>query len=54
MTQPNNYVIYSINTEVGSSIFYNDLSFEEEESMTVMTIDNEAMRQGEECIDLRN
>jgi hypothetical protein len=29
-TQPNNHPIYSVDTEVGSSIFYNDLSFEEE------------------------
>jgi hypothetical protein len=28
-TQPNNHPIYSVDTEVGSSIFYNDLSFEE-------------------------
>jgi hypothetical protein len=26
-TQPNNHPIYSVDTEVGSSIFYNDLSF---------------------------
>ena len=26
--QPNNHPIYSIDTEFGSSIFYNDLSFE--------------------------
>jgi hypothetical protein len=28
-TQPNNHPIYTIDTEVGSSIFYNDPSFEE-------------------------
>jgi hypothetical protein len=38
-TQPNNHPIYAINTEVGSSILYNDLSFEEEESIAIMTID---------------
>jgi len=29
-SKPNNHPIYSIDTEVGSSIFYNDLCFEEE------------------------
>jgi hypothetical protein len=36
-TQPNNHPIYSVDTEVGSSIFYNDLSFEEEELTAIMT-----------------
>jgi hypothetical protein len=39
-THPNNHPIYSIDTKVGSSIFYNDLSFEEEETTTVMTANN--------------
>jgi hypothetical protein len=50
-TQPNNHPIYSINTEVGSSIFYNDLSFEEEESITIMTTDEETARKSLECVD---
>jgi len=29
-SKPNNHPIYSIDIEVGSSIFYNDLCFEEE------------------------
>jgi hypothetical protein len=37
-TQPNNHPIYSVDTEFGSSIFYNNLSFEEWEPTTVMTI----------------
>jgi hypothetical protein len=53
-TQPNNHPIYSVDTEVDSSIFYNDLSFEEEESTTVMTVDDKAARRAAECIDLRN
>ena len=40
-TYPNNHPIYSIDTEVGSSIFYNDLIFEEEELKTIMTTDEE-------------
>ena len=28
-TQPNNHPIYSVETELGSSIFFNDFSFEE-------------------------
>jgi hypothetical protein len=52
--QLNNHPIYSINTEVGSSIFYNDLSFEEEEPMVIMTIDDKLVRQATECTDMRN
>jgi hypothetical protein len=37
-TQPNNHPIYSVDTEFGSSIFYNNLSFEEGEPTTVMAI----------------
>jgi hypothetical protein len=37
--QPNNHPIYSINTEIDSSIFYNDLSFEEEELTTIAMTD---------------
>jgi hypothetical protein len=36
--QPNNHPIYSVDTEVGSSIFYNNLSFEEGEPKTIMDI----------------
>jgi hypothetical protein len=31
-SQPNNHPIYSVETEIGSSIFFNDLSFEEKGS----------------------
>jgi hypothetical protein len=41
--QPNNHPIYFVNTEVGSSIFYKDLSFEVEESTTIITIDDKAV-----------
>jgi hypothetical protein len=37
-TQPNNHPIYSVDTKVGSSIFYNNLSFEEGESIIIMDI----------------
>jgi hypothetical protein len=43
--QPNNHPIYFIDIEVGSSIFYNDLSFEEEEKKTIMTTNGETARQ---------
>jgi hypothetical protein len=39
-TRLNNHPIYSVETKVSSSIFYNDLSFEEEEPTTVMTVDD--------------
>jgi hypothetical protein len=35
--QQNNHPIYTIDTEVGSSIFYNDLNFEEEEPTDIIT-----------------
>jgi hypothetical protein len=50
-TQPNNHPIYAINTEVVSSIFYNDLSFEEEDPTTIMTTDKKTMREMTECVD---
>jgi hypothetical protein len=53
-TQPNNHPIYSVDTEVGSSIFYNDLSFEEEEPKTVMTIKDKSDHQTEEITDQQN
>jgi hypothetical protein len=49
--QPNNHPIYSIDMEVGSSIFYNDLSFEEEESTTIMTVNEETVQKVPECAD---
>jgi ribonuclease HI len=52
--QPNNHPIYSIDTDIDSSIFYNDLSFEEEEPTTVMIVDDKAMRCATECTDPRN
>jgi len=42
--QLNNHPIYFVDIEIDSSIFYNDLSFEEEESMTVMAVDDKATR----------
>jgi hypothetical protein len=36
--QPNNHPIYSVETKIFSSIFFNDLSFEEEVPKTNMTI----------------
>jgi hypothetical protein len=36
--QPNNHPIYSVETNIFSSIFFNDLSFEEEVPKTDMTI----------------
>jgi len=40
-THPNNHPIYSIDIEVGSSIFYNDLGFEENETTMIVTVDDE-------------
>jgi hypothetical protein len=42
--QQNNHPIYSVDTEIDSSIFYNDLSFEEEESIVVMIVKDKATR----------
>jgi hypothetical protein len=53
-TQPNNHPIYAIDTEVGSSIFYNDLSFEEEEPTTIMTADEKTVQETTECADLKD
>jgi hypothetical protein len=41
--QSNNDPIYSIDTEIDSSIFYNDLSFEEEEPTTNMIVDDKSV-----------
>jgi ribonuclease HI len=53
-TQPKYHPIYSINTEMGSSIFYNDLSFEEEEPIAVMKVDEETVWETIECADLKD
>jgi hypothetical protein len=53
-TQSNNHPIYSVDTKIGSSIFYNDLSFEEREETIVMTVEDKVARHAEECVDQRN
>jgi hypothetical protein len=53
-TQPNNHPIYSIDTEVGSSIFYNDLSFEEGNPTTIIAIKAETDHQEEEITNKQN
>jgi hypothetical protein len=53
-TQPNNHPIYFVDTEIGSSIFYNDLSFEEGEPTTFMIVEDKAESRAEECADQRN
>jgi hypothetical protein len=53
-TQPNNHPIYSVDTEVGSSIFYNNLSFEEGKPTTVMTVEDKTEHRTEEITDQRN
>ena len=52
--QPNNHPIYSVDTKVGFSIFYNDLSFEEEEPETVMTIKDISDHQTQKITDQQN
>jgi hypothetical protein len=47
--QPHNHPIYVIDTEVGSSIFYNDLSFEEEESIAIITVNEKTTRETTKC-----
>ena len=47
-TQPNNHPIYFVDTEVGSSIFYNDLIFEEENPTIVIVIKAKTDHQVEE------
>jgi hypothetical protein len=53
-TQLNNHPIYFVDTEFDSYIFYNDLSFEEEESTAIITADEETVRQATECVDPKN
>ena len=53
--KPNNHHIYSIDTEVGSLIFYNDLCFEEEDPNTVeIPVKNEADHQTGKNSDQQN
>jgi ribonuclease HI len=53
-TQSNNHPIYYVDTEVGSSIFYNDTSFEYWEPTTIMTFKDKVAHRAEECADQRN
>jgi hypothetical protein len=53
-TQPNNHPIYSVDTEVGSSIFYNDLRFEEGNPTIVIAIEAETDHQAEEITNQQN
>jgi hypothetical protein len=53
-TQPNNHPIYSVDNEVCSSIFYNNLSFEEGEPTTVMAIKEKIEHRTEEITDQQN
>jgi hypothetical protein len=52
--QPNNHLIYSIDTEIGSSILYNSLSFEEGEPKNVMDIKEKPEHRTKEIIDQQN
>jgi hypothetical protein len=45
--QPNNHPIYSVETEIGSSIFFNDLSFEDKVPDTDMTAKDKSDQQTE-------
>jgi hypothetical protein len=53
-TQPNNHPIYSVDTKVGSSIFYNDLSFEEEKPTAIIAIKAETDHQAKEITNQQN
>jgi len=52
-TQLNNHPIHYVDIEIGSSIFYNDLSFEREEPTTVMIVEDKIVHRAKECIDSR-
>jgi hypothetical protein len=53
--KPNNHPIYSVDTEVGSSIFYNDLCFEEEDPKIVeLPVKDEADHQAGKISDQQN
>jgi ribonuclease HI len=53
--KPNNHPIYSIDTEVGSSIFYNDLCFEEEDPKTLeLPVKDEEDQQAGKISDQQN
>jgi hypothetical protein len=49
----NNHPIYSIDTNIKSSIFYNDLSFEEEDPTIIMIVEDKVAWQEKECLDPR-
>jgi ribonuclease HI len=53
-TQPNNHPIYYVDTEVGSSIFYNNLIFEEGNPTTVMAIKDKTEHRTEKITDQQN
>jgi ribonuclease HI len=53
-SQPNNHPIYSVETEIGSSIFFNDLSFEEEVPKIDMTIKEKPDQQTEDFSNKQN
>jgi hypothetical protein len=53
-SQPNNHPIYFVEIEIGSSIFFNDLSFEEKMSKTDMTTKDKSDQQTEEISDQQN
>jgi hypothetical protein len=53
-TQPNNHPIYSVDTEVGSSIFYNNLSFEEGKPTIVMHVKDKTEHRTKEIVDQQN
>jgi hypothetical protein len=49
--QPNNHPIYSVETEIGSSIFFNDLNFEEKVPEIDMTAKDQSDQQNEESLE---
>jgi hypothetical protein len=52
--QPNNHPIYSVENEMGSSIFFNDLSFEEEGTEIEMDAKYQFDQQNEESSEKKN
>jgi hypothetical protein len=52
--QPNNHPIYSVNTEISSSIFFNDLSSEEKVPKIDVTIKDKLDQQTEEISNQQN
>jgi hypothetical protein len=53
-SQPNNHPIYSVDTDVGSYIFYNDLIFEEEEPRNVIPMKDKFDHQTEKITNQQN